>query len=206
MNTSALTVLLVTDGARNAPVLQEHLQTRGCHVFFASSHQEAVEMLSTREFRLVLSEFILSDGTAFRLVPLLRGTATTMFFSDAVEDGYWWMLALHEGEDHWGEPGMRSAQFRKFWTGSFSTRVFWVPMNPSANSQLTIISIWLSTDPDSGTPSCPTAGALPPRREPANPGIGKGAVPCEISILVLIDGISYQWNLVGMQVFGGGTL
>ena len=51
---------------------------------------------------------------AYRLLPLLRGTGTTLFFSDAVEDGYWWMLALYQGQDRWGEPGMRATQFRTF--------------------------------------------------------------------------------------------
>ncbi len=135
MNASALTVLLVTDGARNAPVLQDYLQTRGCAVFFAASYKEATEMLSTRQFRLVFSEFLLSDGTAYRLMPLLRGTGTTLFFSDAVEDGYWWILALYQGQDRWGEAGMRATQFRTFLNEMFFKKDFLVTMNrePIAN-------------------------------------------------------------------------
>jgi len=161
MNTSALTVLLVIDGARNTPVLQNYLQTRGCDVSFASSYKEAAGMLRSRQFRLVLSEFILSDGTAYRLMPLLRGTGTTLFFSDAVENGYWWIRALYQGQDRWGAAGMRAKQFRTFLDEMFFKRDFPVTVNPRANSQLTITRTWPLTDPKSGTRSCPTLGALP---------------------------------------------
>ena len=161
MNTSALTVLLVTDGARNAPVLQRHLQTRGCDVSFASSYREAAEMLSTRQFRLVLGEFILSDRTAYRLMPLLRGTGTTLFFSDAMEDGYWWMLALYQGQDRWGEPGMRATQFRTFLDELFVKTDFLGDhegegQRPIENSRDLAVN-----GSNSGTPSRPTGGALP---------------------------------------------
>jgi hypothetical protein len=116
-----LTVLVVTDGTQNAPALLGYLQTCGCDVSSAASFQQAAEMLSTRRFALVLSEFILSDFTASRLTPLLRGAATTMFFSHAVEDDFWWMLVLYRGKDLWGEPAMRETQFKAFLDNILST-------------------------------------------------------------------------------------
>jgi hypothetical protein len=121
MSASPLAVLVVTDGTQNAPALLGYLQTCGCDVCSAASFQQAAEMLSTRRFALVLSEFILSDGTASRLIPLLRGTATTMFFSHAVEDDFWWMLVLYRGTDLWGEPAMRETQFKAFLDDILST-------------------------------------------------------------------------------------
>jgi hypothetical protein len=38
-------------------------------------------MLRERHYDLVLSEFMLSDGTAYQLMSCLRGTDTMMFFS-----------------------------------------------------------------------------------------------------------------------------
>lgn len=111
-NTRTVKVLLVGSGARNAPILHDHLQRRGCDVFFATSLKEAIEMLNDRRFDLVLSEFMLSDGTAYHLVSPLRETDTTMFFSNAVENGCWWMLALYEGQDRGGESGMRPTEFK----------------------------------------------------------------------------------------------
>jgi hypothetical protein len=107
-----VTVLLVGGGARHAPTLRDHLERRGCIVSSATSCAEAISLLKTRHFDLVLSEFLLSGGTAYQLVPVLQGTDTTMFFSNAVEDGCWWMNAVLEGQDHTAEPGMRPAEFR----------------------------------------------------------------------------------------------
>ena len=112
MNTRAVKVLLVGDGIRNALILQNHLQRQGCEIFFATSYGEATEMLKERQFDLVLSEFMLSDGTAYQLASALRGTRTTMFFSNAVEDDCWWMTAVFKGQDRSGEPGMRPREFR----------------------------------------------------------------------------------------------
>lgn len=113
MDINGLTVLLVGKGARSAPVLEKHLLKRGCVIFFATSKTEASELLQRRRFDLVLSEFILSDGTAYQLMTPLLGTDTTMFVSNAVEDGCWWMTAVFNGQDCSGEPGMRPAQFTR---------------------------------------------------------------------------------------------
>jgi CheY-like chemotaxis protein len=113
MDSTGLTVLLVGKGARNSPVLQAHLEKRGCNVCFATSQEEAIELFHVRRFDVVLSEFMLYDGAAYQLIPPLLGTSTTMFFSNAVEDGCWWMTAVFNGQDCSGEPGMRPAQFTR---------------------------------------------------------------------------------------------
>ena|ERR1700739_3406896 len=112
MQARTVAVLLVGKGARNAPTLEDHLIRRGCNVFFAISKDEAVEILKKRHFDLVLSEFLLADGSAYQLQAQLLGTDTTMFISNAVENGCWWMIALFEGQDWFGEPGMRPGEFR----------------------------------------------------------------------------------------------
>ena len=112
MQARKVTVLLVGKGARNAPTLEEHLVRRGCNVCFATSKNEALEILKKRHFDVVLSEFLLTDGTAYQLHPQLLGTDTTMFISNAVEDGCWWMNALFKGQDRLGESGMRPSEFR----------------------------------------------------------------------------------------------
>jgi response regulator RpfG family c-di-GMP phosphodiesterase len=112
MEVRGVRVLLVGNAARKASVLEDYLLKRGCDICFATSQKGALELLQRHQFDLVLSEFALSDGSAYQLMPPLRGTDTTMFFSNAVEDGCWWMNAIYEGEDHTEEPGMRPAQFR----------------------------------------------------------------------------------------------
>lgn len=65
--------LLVRDNARNSPILQDRLRKRGCGIFFAASCKEAQKILEERHYDLVLSEFMLSDGTAYQLVPTWNG-------------------------------------------------------------------------------------------------------------------------------------
>ena len=111
MTSSGLTVLLVGKGARNSPVLQNYLEKRGCNLSFATSQEEALELFHLRRFDVVLSEFMLADGPAYPLIRPLLGTNTTMFFSNAVEDGCWWMTAVFDGQDLSADPGMRPAEF-----------------------------------------------------------------------------------------------
>jgi hypothetical protein len=105
-------VLLVGCDFRGSHELQDHLNRRGCDITLASSCAEARGLLRTRSFDLVLSEFKLSDGTAYELMPPLLDTRTSMFFSNAVEDGCWWITAIEGGQDRTEGPGMRPAQFR----------------------------------------------------------------------------------------------
>ena len=99
------------NAARRASLLEAYLLKRGCDTCFATSQKNALELLQGYRFDLVLSEFMLSDGTAYQLMPPLRGTDTTMFFSNAVVDGCWWINAIYEGKDHSEDPAMRPAQF-----------------------------------------------------------------------------------------------
>ena len=112
MDLDGVTVLLVEHDLRYASALESYLRKRGCEICFATSRKEALEFLERYQFDLVLSEFLLSDGTAYELMPPLLGSSTTMFFSNAVEDGCWWINAIYEGRDHSDEPGMRPTQFK----------------------------------------------------------------------------------------------
>ena len=63
MNGPGVTVLLIGSTARNTSPLEYHLRKRGCNLWFASSKKQAIELLQSRRFDLLLSEFILPDGT-----------------------------------------------------------------------------------------------------------------------------------------------
>ena len=111
MNGPGVTVLLIGSTARNTSPLEYHLRKRGCNLWFASSKKQAIELLQSRRFDLLLSEFILPDGTAYGLMAQLLGTDTTMFVSNAVEDSCWWMTAVLRGQDRSQEAGMRPREF-----------------------------------------------------------------------------------------------
>ena len=130
MSGPRLAVLLVGNDFRGSHALEDHLKRRGCDITFATSCGEALGLLRRRSFDLVLSEFMLSDGTAYELMPPLLDTRTTMFFSNAVEDGCWWMKAIEEGQDRTEEPAMRPAQFRRRLDEILFDRQFGKPRSP----------------------------------------------------------------------------
>jgi DNA-binding response OmpR family regulator len=93
-------------------MLNDYLRKRGCEIALASSCKEVQRMLRERHYDLVLSEFMLFDGTAYQFMACLRGTDATMFFFNVVEHGCWWINAVSEGQDHSDDRGMRPAEFR----------------------------------------------------------------------------------------------
>jgi CheY-like chemotaxis protein len=111
MDYPGVTVLLVGGTAQNASLLQHHLLERGCKLSFASSKKAAIDLLESHSFHLILTEFMLPDGTAFQLIPALLGTNATMFFSTAVEDSCLWMSAVIRGKDCSVESAMRPREF-----------------------------------------------------------------------------------------------
>jgi CheY-like chemotaxis protein len=165
MPVPGVTVLLVGDGARNAPVLEDHLRKRGCSICFASSKNEAMELLHDRQFDLILSEFMLSDGTALQFMSPLLGTKTTMFVSNAVEEGCWWMTAVFKGQDRTQEPGMRPREFRIRLDEVLYDQFFRLP----TILQAVMVSRPKNASPGFGVPTTVSVRDLepPPRSHPA---------------------------------------
>jgi CheY-like chemotaxis protein len=112
MPAERIAVLLVGENARKALTLQSHLERHKCGVRFATTLKEARDLLGKQSFDLVLCEFLCSDGTAYQLTPFLRNTQTTMFFSNPVENGCWWMCAIADGQDCSDKPGIAPGEFR----------------------------------------------------------------------------------------------
>jgi hypothetical protein len=112
MPTRRFTVLLVGKTSGNGAKLLDYLRRRGCVVRSILSYEEAAALLRNHKFDLVLSDFLISDGSAYRLIPLLSGTETSMFISNAVGGGCWWMNAIYDGQDRTKEPGMHPSEFK----------------------------------------------------------------------------------------------
>lgn len=108
MEDSGTSVLLVGGCARKSSPLARHLLKRGCNLSFAAYKKEATGLSSSA---VVLSEFDLRDGTAYELMAPFLGTDTPMFFSYAVENSCWWITAMFQGRDCYGEPGRRPREF-----------------------------------------------------------------------------------------------
>jgi hypothetical protein len=105
-------VLLVGLSASNSPELQDHLRRLGCRVSMRKSCRDAARTLQRDGYGLVLAEFLLSDGCAYDLVPVILATETSMFFTNALDDACWWMTAACRGQIRAEECGMNADEFR----------------------------------------------------------------------------------------------
>jgi CheY-like chemotaxis protein len=103
--------LLIGENPQGSSFLPKRLERRGCECEFAVSYQEACSLLGAQGFDLVLSPFKLRGHSAFPLVGLLDGSTTTLFYSQPVEDGCWWLPALRHGQGCFGSPALRPSEF-----------------------------------------------------------------------------------------------
>src|ERR1019366_8592370 len=94
--------LLIGENPQGSSYLAKRLQERGCECEFAGSYQEACWLLRAQDFDLVLSPMRLRGGSLFPLIDLLDGSGITLFYSHAVEDGWWWLPALRHGQKCFG--------------------------------------------------------------------------------------------------------
>jgi CheY-like chemotaxis protein len=104
-------VLLVGQTSRSSSQLTNWLYKQGCRCHFATSCQEARNLISRRQFDLVLSQYQLPDRTAFPLLDWLAGSPATLFLSTAVENGCLWLPMLERDERCIGAPLLRSSEF-----------------------------------------------------------------------------------------------
>jgi hypothetical protein len=77
----------------------------------ATPNQEVGLMFDDYEYDLVLGPIRLNTNSLYPLIGLLDGSSTTLFFSQAVENGCWWLPALRRGLNCFGAPGYRFNEF-----------------------------------------------------------------------------------------------
>jgi CheY-like chemotaxis protein len=111
MSNRPITVLLVGEAVGSSLELYLWLYKRGCRCYFATSFQEACNLVSSTEFDLVLCQYQLPDRTAFSLSDRLAGSRATLFLSKEVESGFLWLPMLEDGRRCIGAPVLRSVEF-----------------------------------------------------------------------------------------------
>ena len=110
-DTNMIRVLLVGESPQSFFLHQKYLERKGCECEFAKCERTAWQMLSDRQFGLVLS-LPPSRGTSSpSLGILLSGSTTTLFYALRVEVGYWWVPILRLGEECLGAPVLRPSEF-----------------------------------------------------------------------------------------------
>jgi len=90
-------VLLAGKPANSYSDLAQLLASWGARCNFANSFEEVSKLLGERTFDFVVCEMALAGGSAFRAIPLLAGSATTLFCSYPVEDTCLWIQVVEKG-------------------------------------------------------------------------------------------------------------
>ena len=108
MDGKPIMVLVVGETAKSFLQLLLWLYERGCRCHFATSYRDALNLVSSTQFDLVLSQYELRDRTAFPLIDRLAGSPATLFLSTQVEDGSLWLKMLERGKHCVGAPLLRS--------------------------------------------------------------------------------------------------
>jgi CheY-like chemotaxis protein len=104
-----ISILLVGENLQRCTELHRWLDNQRLRCECAASYQGAYSRISRRQFDLVISEHQLPDRAAFPLLDLLAGSPTTLFFSQALDNDFLWLLMLDRGRRCIGAPIVRSS-------------------------------------------------------------------------------------------------
>jgi len=111
MDAKKIEVLLIGWSSTGCSPLSLRLRKRGCNCLFAISSQEVCCLLNRRSFDLVLSPIRLNGECLDYLIDRLEGSDVTLFYSEARNDGCWWLPALWLGANYFGAPALRHGKF-----------------------------------------------------------------------------------------------
>ena len=104
-------ILLVGEGLNQHSQVAQCLACWGAERQYASSVRQACALLKEQAFDLVISQLKLTDGPASQMIPLLEGSPVTLFCSQPVAIGCWWLPVMEGGKLCWGAPGLRAKEF-----------------------------------------------------------------------------------------------
>src|ERR1700739_2348568 len=111
LETGKTKVLLIGKSSRGCSSLSNRLRKRGCDCRTAISKQEVCQLLDHYTFDLVLGPIRLNGESLYPLIGWLVGSATTLFYSQKVENGCWWLPALRFGTNCFGAPALHPREF-----------------------------------------------------------------------------------------------
>ena len=114
MATKTPKILLIVAIPMGVSFLTARLKESACEIQFASSCNEANDLVSKHGFDLILGEFGLRDDSSSSLAASLIGSSTTLVYSYPVETGCWWLPAVKNGQSCWGSLAMRPSEFIDF--------------------------------------------------------------------------------------------
>jgi hypothetical protein len=106
-------VLLVGNSADVFSSCRRRLELNGCYCEFAECERDVWNVLKQRQFDIVLSVHRGRSTHTESLGALLSGSRSTLFYALPIEKGCWWVPILKVGEECFGAPALRPAEFAK---------------------------------------------------------------------------------------------
>jgi hypothetical protein len=111
MNAKKIKVLLIRSNQSAHSPLMDRLGRSGCECELATSHEKVGALLDDHGFDLVLGPIKMDSDSLYPLIGILNGSRATLFLSQPVEHGCWWLPALWRGVNCFGAPAYRPSEF-----------------------------------------------------------------------------------------------
>ena len=112
MRISPYPILLVGKSLGSNLALSDFLQRLGGCLTRSETLADAALLLRLLQFKTVLSQMQLDDGSSSSPLRDLVAPSATLVLSVRVESGYVWVPALWKGRECWGTCMLRPAEFR----------------------------------------------------------------------------------------------
>ena len=106
--TRKINVLVVGESPRLFSSFRR-LERLGCECHFAESHREVSALLSHTKLDIVLSLY--THERLSQMMALLAGLRVSMFYMLPIEEGWWWLPVLRNGENCLGTPAIHTTEF-----------------------------------------------------------------------------------------------
>lgn len=109
MGDNRIEVLLLGESDDSFSYVRAFLERRGCRCSFAKSFSASLANFTPHSFQLILSA--ISGPLDHAFLSHMAARQCDAFSALRVENGYWWLPIMREGEHCLGSPALRSREF-----------------------------------------------------------------------------------------------
>jgi hypothetical protein len=104
-------VLLVGRNGSWGSFVLKSLEKFGCALSFEAPQNVTPLFVSERRYDVILLDSTVPPEQRRQLAAALAGSGASIYYTFPVENGCWWLPALHRGQDCHGTPAFRRNEF-----------------------------------------------------------------------------------------------
>ncbi len=113
VDSRAVRVLLIGQSSQCFVHSVRRLEAHGCQWSLAASVDDALGLLASERFSVLLAHAGPDKGALTSLSNAIAGQPASFFYAHRVESGCWWLPVVLRGEPCLGAPALRPAEFAK---------------------------------------------------------------------------------------------